>query len=51
MEYKWEAVKEDAEVGFQIESGPLIGWGASDIKGASIWKPVEGIIKTNEEKC
>ena len=26
MEYKWEAVKEDAEVGFQIVSGSLIGY-------------------------
>jgi len=26
MEYKWEAVKEDAEEGFQIDSGSLIGY-------------------------
>ena len=26
MEYKWEAVKEDAEEGFQIVSGSLIGY-------------------------
>ena len=31
MEYKWEAVKEDAEVGLQIESDSLIGCNQASI--------------------
>ena len=48
MEYKWERVKEDAEVGFQIDSRI---WLSDWLRATSNWKPIWAITETNEEKC
>ena len=53
MEYKWEAIKEDAEVGFQIDSLiRLSDWLSESRSLISLnLKTVQAIIETNEEEC
>ena len=47
MEYKWEAVKEDAEVGFQIESSSLIGCNQCEHQFENPFEPLLKRMKKN----